>query len=173
LFKFLKVIINKLSNNISTQEEVYNKIQQGGFKKTNSINYKGNPKDKIIEFEFANSTYRLSEKDTQNLMRGALYSLLERLSQRGMSFADIENSDINYLDFFTKDTYGTPIFNELIKDIANALKKEGKDPKKSSIINFLAYSMKNNIRIFYKSLARYLGGFKIKINSPEDVDIEE
>lgn len=179
LYKFLKSLLEAFKGNITTQEELYSKINEGGFKSAPNTSYQGLVKNRAITYTMNNEKIRISELNTQRLMRGTIYLLLEKLKENGLSFNDLENKDISIDDLLIGNSYGTPILNQLIGKLGQKIAKD--NPTKTSaeknklIVNdpitkllLHSYNTKDTKLIKYH-LGSYLNAFKIKISNLKDI----
>ncbi len=183
LFKLLKTLYDKLTGGVVTQEELYSKINKGDFKSNVNTSYEGLVKDRAITYTVNGEKVRISELNTQRLMRGTIYLLLDKLKQNNLTFTDIADKNINLNDLIIGNVYGNSIIKDLISKIGNKLSKDNpglspvefnkifnNDPIIKLLLNI--YTTKNTV-LFQKYLDNYLKAFKINITNVKDLTDEE
>lgn len=152
---FLKNLVGKLQGKAFTQEQLFDKINNAGYKGRSITGYSNIAKDRRITFQGR----ELDELQSQALMRGTLFLFTKKLVDNNIDFYDVASQIIDLKDFFLEDTFGEPILQTLLNE--------------GGLVDGAAFDMlydmheNDNFGNFFTSFKDYLNSFRIKLSNQD------
>lgn len=152
---FLKNLVGKLQGKVFTQEQLFDKINNAGYKGKPITGYSNLAKDRRITFQGR----ELDELQSQALMRGTLFLFTKKLVDNNIDFYDVMSQKIELKDFFLEDTFGEPILQTLLSD--------------GGLVDGAAFDMlydmheNDDFGNFFTSFKDYLNSFRIKLSNQD------
>jgi len=152
---FLKNLVGKLQGKVFTQEQLFDKINNAGYKGKPITGYSNIAKDRRITFQGR----ELDELQSQALMRGTLFLFTKKLVDNNIDFYDVMSQKIELKDFFLEDTFGEPILQTLLNE--------------GGLVDGAAFDMlydmheNDNFGNFFTSFKDYLNSFRIKLSNQD------
>lgn len=152
---FLKNLVGKLQGKVFTQEQLFDKINNAGYKGKPITGYSNLAKDRRIKFQGR----ELDELQSQALMRGTLFLFTKKLVDNNIDFYDVMSRTINIEDFFLKDSFGEPIIKTLLGE-------KGLQDEDVYDVVYDMYSTKKYGN-FFTAFEDYLNSFRIKLSNQD------